>query len=256
MTEETEFPSETRIGDLTSRVEDVNALMDWWMIKTRWNRYWVYRVGGHAVVRNEIWVAMIRNLGSRAVPVKWTTYVLNTIRWQLLRLRREYRSRWIPVDADADVYSVIDEPGSCDVEVAEMCEDVCGSLRRNLKHRDCQILEMRFGLPVLDYQSLGILETGHPRSLEEVGKVFKITRERVRQISDRAINRLRLLGNERKIPLRSHIEWTLLEEENNLSLQEEAADNGNGEPDAGQEDLDVGRRQCPVRKAERNEEVQ
>ena len=39
---------------------------------------------------------------------------------------------------------------------------------------------MRFGL-----------EDGHPRTLEEVGKSFNVTRERIRQIEAKALRKLR-----------------------------------------------------------------
>ena len=42
------------------------------------------------------------------------------------------------------------------------------------------ILELRFGL-----------DRGEPRTLEEVGKQFNLTRERIRQIEARAMSRLR-----------------------------------------------------------------
>ncbi len=35
------------------------------------------------------------------------------------------------------------------------------------------------------------LDDGHPQTLEEVGKVFGVTRERIRQIEAKAISKLR-----------------------------------------------------------------
>ena len=35
------------------------------------------------------------------------------------------------------------------------------------------------------------LEDGHPRTLEEVGREFKVTRERIRQIEAKALRKLR-----------------------------------------------------------------
>ncbi len=49
-----------------------------------------------------------------------------------------------------------------------------------LSTREAQIVRLRFGL-----------ESGYPRTLEEVGKIFKVTRERVRQIEAKAIRKLR-----------------------------------------------------------------
>ena len=42
------------------------------------------------------------------------------------------------------------------------------------------MLKLRFGL-----------EDGHPRTLEEVGKEFNVTRERIRQIEAKALRKLR-----------------------------------------------------------------
>lgn len=49
-----------------------------------------------------------------------------------------------------------------------------------LTDREAKILKLRFGI-----------DTGYPRTLEEVGKIFRVTRERVRQIEAKAIRKLR-----------------------------------------------------------------
>ncbi|MBI2070814.1 MAG: sigma-70 family RNA polymerase sigma factor [Elusimicrobia bacterium] len=49
-----------------------------------------------------------------------------------------------------------------------------------LSPREAKIIRLRFGL-----------ESGYPRTLEEVGRMFKVTRERVRQIEAKAIRKLR-----------------------------------------------------------------
>ena len=49
-----------------------------------------------------------------------------------------------------------------------------------LTDREAKIIKLRFGV-----------ETGYPRTLEEVGKIFRVTRERVRQIEAKAIRKLR-----------------------------------------------------------------
>lgn len=49
-----------------------------------------------------------------------------------------------------------------------------------LTPREAEIIRLRFGIG-----------TGYPRTLEEVGKIFNITRERVRQIEVKAIRKLR-----------------------------------------------------------------
>ncbi len=49
-----------------------------------------------------------------------------------------------------------------------------------LKYRERKILELRFGI-----------NDGHPRTLEEVGREFGVTRERIRQIESKALGKLR-----------------------------------------------------------------
>jgi RNA polymerase sigma factor (sigma-70 family) len=49
-----------------------------------------------------------------------------------------------------------------------------------LDERERQILKLRFGL-----------DRGEPRTLEEVGESFNLTRERIRQIEARAMSKLR-----------------------------------------------------------------
>ena len=51
---------------------------------------------------------------------------------------------------------------------------------RTLTPREAKVLALRFGL-----------EDGRPRTLEEVGKEFDITRERIRQIEAKALRKLR-----------------------------------------------------------------
>lgn len=50
----------------------------------------------------------------------------------------------------------------------------------SLSDREKTVLKLRFGL-----------DDGQPRTLEEVGKVFNVTRERIRQIEAKALRKLR-----------------------------------------------------------------
>ena len=61
-----------------------------------------------------------------------------------------------------------------------MLREHIDSLLSELKERERQVILLRFGL-----------EDGHPRTLEEVGKEFKVTRERIRQIEAKALRKLR-----------------------------------------------------------------
>ncbi|MBR3327896.1 MAG: RNA polymerase sigma factor RpoD, partial [Atopobiaceae bacterium] len=48
-----------------------------------------------------------------------------------------------------------------------------------LADRERKVIKFRFGL-----------EDGHPRTLEEVGREFGVTRERIRQIESKTLNKL------------------------------------------------------------------
>ena len=66
----------------------------------------------------------------------------------------------------------------------EQLEDVLDTLT----HRERKVLKLRFGL-----------EDGRPRTLEEVGKVFGVTRERIRQIEAKALRKLRHPSRSKKL---------------------------------------------------------
>jgi len=61
-----------------------------------------------------------------------------------------------------------------------MLREHIDALLADLKERERQVIVLRFGL-----------EDGHPRTLEEVGREFKVTRERIRQIEAKALRKLR-----------------------------------------------------------------
>ena len=56
-----------------------------------------------------------------------------------------------------------------------------------LTAREQQVLRLRYGI-----------YDGHPRTLEEVGKVFNVTRERIRQIEAKALRKLRNISKSQK----------------------------------------------------------
>ena len=131
------------------------------------------------------------------------------------RYRQEYgrdpsleeytRSLHISMDKVKNVLKIMQEPVSLSTPIGEdedsyledFIEDKAGPapsmsattfLRRGevekvlqtLTDREAKIIKLRFGI-----------DSGYPRTLEEVGRIFRVTRERVRQIEAKAIRKLR-----------------------------------------------------------------
>jgi RNA polymerase primary sigma factor len=80
--------------------------------------------------------------------------------------------------------------------VRSMLKDEIGSALSTLTEREKKILVMRFGI-----------HDGCQRTLEEVGNVFKVTRERVRQIEAKALKKLRHPTRSRR--LRTFLDMTI-----------------------------------------------
>ena len=80
----------------------------------------------------------------------------------------------VPVPADAAAFTLL----------KEQLEEVLGTLTE----REQKVLTLRFGL-----------EDGRARTLEEVGKEFNVTRERIRQIEAKALRNLRHPSRSRKL---------------------------------------------------------
>jgi RNA polymerase primary sigma factor len=63
-----------------------------------------------------------------------------------------------------------------------------GTVLTTLTKREAKVLNLRFGIA-----------DGSPRTLEEVGKIFSVTRERVRQIEAKALRKMRHPTRSRKL---------------------------------------------------------
>src|SRR5256885_11299778 len=61
-----------------------------------------------------------------------------------------------------------------------LLKEKLGDVLTSLTERERKILEMRFGLV-----------DGYERTLEEIGKMYSVTRERIRQIEAKALRKLR-----------------------------------------------------------------
>ena len=80
----------------------------------------------------------------------------------------------------ADIIEDTQTAGPSDATDRELLKDEVRRALDNLTQRERQVIELRFGL--MD---------DHDHTLEEVGKKLRVTRERVRQIEERAIRKLR-----------------------------------------------------------------
>lgn len=85
----------------------------------------------------------------------------------------------IPIPADEVTYSIL-------------CEQIDEALN-TLTDREAKVLRLRFGL-----------DDGRARTLEEVGREFQVTRERIRQIESKALRKLKHPARSRK--LRDYLE--------------------------------------------------
>jgi len=77
--------------------------------------------------------------------------------------------------ADINAVSPIDQ-----IDQELQCEEIEKLLEENLKEREKEIISLRFGL-----------KDDIPRTLEQIGEMYGLTRERVRQIEEEAIKKLR-----------------------------------------------------------------
>jgi len=103
----------------------------------------------------------------------------------VLEVSRHPISLEAPVGQDGDAFLgdfIEDETMPPPLEVAsqQLLKSQIGDALSELTERERKIIQLRFGL-----------EDGRFRTLEEVGREFGITRERIRQIEAKAIRKLR-----------------------------------------------------------------
>ena len=68
--------------------------------------------------------------------------------------------------------------------IAELLHTDIRHVLATLDERERQVIQLRFGL-----------DDGQPRTLDLIGKLFGLSRERVRQLEAKAIMKLRLMSN-------------------------------------------------------------
>jgi len=103
---------------------------------------------------------------------------------RVLKMSRQPISLDRPVGESEDSYfgdfiedSGVESPVSAATN--EMLKDKIEHVLKTLTYREREIIKLRYGLG-----------DGYTYTLEEVGKIFKVTRERVRQIEAKAVRKL------------------------------------------------------------------
>ena len=87
-------------------------------------------------------------------------------------------------------YFMSDDDALAPADAASMSllKEQLADVLKTLTPREAKVLSLRFGL-----------DDGNPKTLEEVGKVFNVTRERIRQIEAKALRKLRHPSRSKKL---------------------------------------------------------
>ena len=185
--------------------------------------------------------AITRSIADQARTIRIPVHMTETIN-KLIRVSRAIvqetgrepmpeeiaRSTGIPVDKVRGIFKIAQEPISLQTPIGEdgdthfgdfiedkravspanataysMLKEQIGDVLVTLSDRERQVLLLRFGL-----------QDGSPRTLEEVGQMFNVTRERVRQIEAKALRKLRHPTRSRR--LRNFLELTFSQEKSTV----------------------------------------
>ncbi|MCS7093069.1 MAG: sigma-70 family RNA polymerase sigma factor [Patescibacteria group bacterium] len=111
----------------------------------------------------------------------------------LIRISQQPRSLSTPIgdDKEATLEQFVpdtNQPSLYDKVSQELLKDAIAKVLDSLSPREKKVLIMRFGL-----------DDGRPKTLEEVGREFRVTRERIRQIEAKAIRKLKHPSRARKL---------------------------------------------------------
>ncbi|HEX9780586.1 MAG TPA: RNA polymerase sigma factor RpoD [bacterium] len=186
--------------------------------------------------------AITRSIADQARTIRIPVHMTETIN-KLIRVSRAIvqetgrepapeemaRATGIPVDKVRGVLKIAQEPISLQTPIGEegdthfgdfiedkhavspanataysMLKEQIDDVFASLSEREQHVLMLRFGL-----------QDGSPRTLEEVGQMFNVTRERVRQIESKALRKLRHPTRSRR--LRNFLELTFSPERGHLT---------------------------------------
>ena len=149
------------------------------------------RIPVHMIeIMNKLWRAqkqLTQELGREPVPEEIADEMHMPVSRinALLKMAQQPISLHAPVgdDGDVSVGDFIEDKTAenpSDVTSYSLLKEKLGDVLTSLTERERKILEMRFGLV-----------DGYERTLEEIGKMYNVTRERIRQIEAKALRKLR-----------------------------------------------------------------
>jgi RNA polymerase primary sigma factor len=112
---------------------------------------------------------------------------------EIMKISQEPISLEMPIGEEDDSHLgdfIPDEKALAPADAAshQMLREQVDDVLDSLTERERRVLELRFGL-----------DTGRSRTLEEVGKEFNVTRERIRQIEAKALRKLRHPSRSKKL---------------------------------------------------------
>ncbi len=112
---------------------------------------------------------------------------------EIMRVAQEPVSLETPIGEEEDSHLgdfIPDDeaPAPADAASHTLLKEQLNEVLSTLTPREAKVLRLRFGL-----------EDGRPRTLEEVGKEFEVTRERIRQIEAKALRKLRHPSRSKKL---------------------------------------------------------
>jgi RNA polymerase primary sigma factor len=112
---------------------------------------------------------------------------------EILKISQEPVSLETPIGEEEDSHlgDFIEDRNAlapADAASFQLLKEQVGEVLHTLTEREARVLELRFGL-----------EDGRSRTLEEVGREFGVTRERIRQIEAKALRKLRHPSRSRKL---------------------------------------------------------
>ena len=138
---------------------------------------------------------LVQELGREPTPeelAKELNMPVDKVR-EISKISQEPVSLETPIGEEEDSHLgdfIPDEDAPAPSEAASfvLLKEQLGAVLETLSEREAKVLRLRFGL-----------DDGRARTLEEVGKEFDVTRERIRQIESKALRKLRHPSRSKKL---------------------------------------------------------